>query len=412
MTRRIAATALVAVGIVFAACGEAEQPGASASLTAAGVERAAPVAAAPATELVAGLNDAGFDLWRTRPVAGNLVFSPASIGHALLMGRAAADDATGRAIDEAFGLPPGLAAHEAWNQVDQAIAGSADAMDGVTVRVVDRIWPRVDADPDEAWVNLLTTQHGVTTELLDFVDDPAGSRKAINDWVEDQTEGLISDLLSEDAINDRTVLILTDAIYFGARWSRFFGDSQNRRKRFTLLDGSVTKVEYMRHQKLRDYFVGDGFVSIEIPYQGDDFSMLLIVPDEGVFEELRAEFDQELIAEVDDGMVDGPVKLFMPGWSTSTKLDLAKWLTELGAAPGNYPAIHPSAFLAAAVHGADITVDKKGTVAAAATALSYELSAPPEPEQVIWADRPFFFLIRHRPTGLVLFAGQVTDPTA
>jgi len=72
-----------------------------------GVVRAEPAAAAPVAELAAGFNEAGFALWRAQPVDGNLVFSPASIGHALLMARAAADDSTGAAIDLALGLPPG-----------------------------------------------------------------------------------------------------------------------------------------------------------------------------------------------------------------------------------------------------------------------------------------------------------------
>jgi len=78
-------------------------------------------------------------------------------------------------------------------------------------------------------------------------------------------------------------------------------------------------------------------------------------------------------------------------------------------APGGK--ISPDAFLGAAVHAADITVDEQGTVAAAATALGFPDSGPPEPELTVVADRPFVYLIRHRSTGLVLFAGHVTDPT-
>ena len=49
-------------------------------------------------------------------------------------------------------------------------------------------------------------------------------------------------------------------------------------------------------------------------------------------------------------------------------------------------------------------------VAAAATGLEFAVSGPPEPELTIAADRPFLSLIRHRDSGLILFAGQVTDP--
>ena len=53
-------------------------------------------------------------------------------------------------------------------------------------------------------------------------------------------------------------------------------------------------------------------------------------------------------------------------------------------------------------------VDEEGTEAAAATGVSIgPSSAPP----TIVADRPFLFFIRDRPTGLVLFAGRVADPS-
>ena len=102
----------------------------------------------------------------------------------------------------------------------------------------------------------------------------------------------------------------------------------------------------------------------------------------------------------------------MPMWTTNTQLDLLEWLTEIGAAPGSYPEITEGAFLDAAVHGADITVDEWGTVAAAATGLGFNFSGPPPSELTVKADRPSLYLIRHRPTGLILFAGQVTDPDA
>ncbi len=382
-------------------------------LPTAGVERTDPIADAPVGELVAGWNNAGFELWRTRPSDGNLVFSPASIGHALLMARAAADDATGSAIDDAFGLPSGLGAHQAWNATDQMIGSAADAEDEITVRIADRIWPRLDIEPDQAWIDLLASEHGATTETLDFVGDPDGSREIINAWVGEQTEGLIPQLLPDGIIDDQTVLVLTDAIYFKAQWQTVFGKYENVTDSFTLLDGSTTQVEYLRELELTDRRgAGDGFMGAEIPYVGGNFSMLVIVPDQGRFTEIRDRLDQELLDEIDATFTTGPFELLIPKWASNTQLDLLAWLQGIGAAPGRYPGITPDAFLAAAVHGADITVDEWGTVAAAATALAFELSGPPEPELTIKADRPFLYLIRHRPTGLVLFAGQVTDPAA
>lgn len=409
---------ILAVGLFLSACGgEGATPedgsGGAALAPSADVERAEPTSNAPIEDLAGGFNDAGFELWGTQALSDDLVFSPVSIGHALLMARAAADDATGAAIDTAFSLPEGLAPHEAWNASDQLLASDAERDEELTVSIADRIWPRLDLDPDQEWIDLLSAHHGASTEALDFSGDPGGSRDTINSWVSDQTEGLIPELLPEQFIKPNTVLILTDAIYFKGRWATAFGKYANVEDVFTRLDGTTVDTEYMRELELDDLRgVGDGFVGAEIPYVGGDFSMLVIVPDEGRFEEVRERLDQDLLDEIDATFTTGPYELLIPKWETTTQLDLMDWLTELGAAPGSYPAISPDAFLGAAVHGADIAVDEWGTVAAAATALGFQESGAPEPELTVKADRPFLYLIRHRATGLVLFAGQLTDPTS
>lgn len=378
-----------------------------------GMVREEPDPDAPVEDLVAGINDAGFELWSEQSSTDNLVFSPLSIGHALLMARAAADQETGHSIDTAFGFSDGLASHEAWNALDRAMAGSADAEDEIVLSIADRIWPRLDVTPDQDWVDLLVAQHDVSVEGLDYAADPDGARDIINRWVSEQTADLIPELLPENFIKPKTLLILTDAVYFEARWQRVFGKYGPVEGEFTRLDGSTVPVSYMQELELGDRRgSGDGFVGAEIPYVGGDYSMLVLVPDEGRFQEIRDRLNHDFLAEVDATFTTGPYELLVPKWETDTQIDLIDWLTELGAAPGRYPAIDPAAELAGAVHGADIAVDEEGTVAAAATALGFVESGAPGPELTVRADRPFLYVIRHRPTGAVLFAGQVTDPAA
>src|SRR5690606_16733383 len=158
-----------------------------------------------------------------------------------------------------------------------------------------------------------------------------------------------------------------------ARWQTVFGKYGSVMDSFTLLDGSTKDVELMREWELSDRRgQGEGFVGAEIPYVGRELSMLLIVPEEGRFEEIRNSLDQGFIDGINDTFEAGPFELLMPAWTTTTNLDLLAWLTELGAAPGSYPKITPGAFLGGAVHGADIAVDEWGTVAAAATGLGFD----------------------------------------
>jgi serpin B len=390
----------------------AQPPAAPASFApSAGVLRAAPLADAQMGALAGGFNDAGFELLRTRPAGENLIFSPASIGHALLMARGAADDATGASIDEALALPAGLAAHEAWNALEQALVAAAAAEDDVTITLADRIWPRIDVTPEQDWVDLLAREHGASSVPLDFAGDAEGSRGVINDWVGEQTQGLIPELLPAGFITGDTTLVLTDALYFKARWQAIFGKYESVMDTFTHLDGSTEPVELMRELELGDRRGrGEGFVGAEIPYAGNELSMLLIVPDSGRFDDVRAALGQDWLDAVDASFTTGPYELLLPKWKTTSQLDLLAWLEDIGAAPGSYPKITPGSFLSAAVHGADIEVDQWGTVAAAATAFGFAESAGPEPEFVVEANRPFFYFIRHRDSGLVMFAGQVMDP--
>ena len=277
--------------------------------------------------------------------------------------------------------------------------------------VADRIWPLVGLEPDPSWLDLLAVYHDADIEALDFPGDPHGSRARINGWVDEQTDGLIPELLPSGFIKPATVLVLTDALYFKAGWARPFSEYGSVAGTFTRLDGSTVDMEFMQNSELDDLRgAGEGYVGAESPYAGGVLSMLVIVPEEGHFDELRDGLDQAFLDEIDATFTTGPFALRLPAWRTHTELDLHQWLVATGAAPGRYPAISRDAMLGAAVHGAAIAVDEWGTVAAAATAFGFEASGAREPDLVIAADQPFLYLIRHRESGLVLFAGQVTDP--
>ncbi len=366
-------------------------------------------------DVVSAMNQVGWALWADHlSDEANAVISPSSIGHTLLMARDAGDTATVAAIDQALGFTAGLAVHEEWKAVDEVLTDAADAEEEITVTLANRIWPRLGVEPGRAWTDLLRDYHRSDVEPLDFADDPGGSRDTINGWVDGRTEGLILDLLPEGFITGETVLVLTDALYFKAPWAVPFGKYGPVDGPFTRLDGSTVDVELMQELELESRRgSGDGYVGAEVPYAGGEYSMLVIVPDEGRFVGIRDRLGGDLLDEIDDGFTAGPFELLLPPWEDATEqLDLLPWLEGIGAAPGSYPGISPDAFLGAAVHGADITVDEWGTVAAAATAFGFEESAGPEPTLTVAADQPFLYLVRHVDSGLVLFLGQVSDPTA
>ena len=111
---------------------------------------------------------------------------------------------------------------------------------------------------------------------------------------------------------------------------------------------------------------------------------------------------------------EGYVDLTMPKWEqTLPPTDLFEWLCPRGFCAGApFENIAPQIMISAAVHGAKVIVDEKGTEAAAAPAMAFDESAPPPADLTVVADRPFLWAILHPETDALLFIGRLVDPTA
>src|SRR5207247_7759956 len=113
------------------------------------------------------------------------------------------------------------------------------------------------------------------------------------------------------------------------------------------------------------------------------------------------------------------VELTLPRFGIETKTDLAALLGELGMPLAFDPAradfsgmtTQEQLFIAHVVHQANISVDEKGTEAAAATGVVMQTTAAPAEPIQLRVDHPFLFALRDVPTGAILFLGRVLDPS-
>jgi serpin B len=414
MSRRLGPILLVA--LLAGACGSGSERLPSGEVVGTGIQRAPPVGA-DAPSVAAGLNEFGFDyqaLLAERAPGENLVFSPLSIGIAFGMADAGARGETAAQIEEVFHLPStGPDLHEAFNALDQALADSGDS----TLRLANRLYPAIGYELEPAFVETLAAAYGAPVERLDFAGAPAAARERINAWVSERTEERIPALMPEGSVTPLTVLVLVNALFLDAKWSQPFGKYPTEQAPFTRLDGSTVDVPLMQNAELETRFVAaDDYQAVELPYGDGELSMLVVVPTRD-FARFEAGFDGARLAEIDANATTGFVDLSLPQWSANSALDLARDLPELGLTlpfgGGDFTGISArNPFIDAGVHAATIDVDEEGTVAAAATALSFAVSGPPEPDAVIRADRPFLYVIRDTETGAVLFLGRTVDPAA
>lgn len=362
---------------------------------------------------------------------GNLVFSPYSISSALAMTYAGARGMTEEEMAAALRwslMRDEL--HAAFNKLDLELESRGSATprpelgDGepLQLSIANSVWGQADFDFIQEFLDTLALHYGAGLRTVDFINDPEGARQAINDWISDETQGRIEDLIPPDAIDDLTRMVLANAIYFKASWLEKFDPEDTADGTFHLPDGSETTVPMMRQEWLRTgYAEVDGVQAVEIPYYPGDTSFVLMLPPEGGFEDFEETLDAGTIDAILDGMSAADVDLTMPKFEFESPIDLKEPLKALGMELAFNPDradftgiadVRPqNLYISDALHKAFIAVDEEGTEAAASTAVIVsDESAYPRAE--VKADRPFVFLIRDNATGAVLFMGRVVDPSS
>jgi serpin B len=389
------------------------------------VGRAAPVASATElADLVEGNTAFAFDLYQALGPEGdgNVVYSPYSLSLALAMAYAGARGETERQMAGTLHLSlPQAQLHPAFNALDQELeergqgASGADGQ-GFRLNVANALWGQEDYLFLPEFVNLLAANYGAEMRRLDFAREKK-ARKAINDWVGEQTEGEIQELIPPGALDAATRLVLTNAVYFNAAWARQFDPRASRDGTFHLLDGRLVSTPMMHQAGSFAYAEGPHYRAVVLPYDGYETGMVILLPADGQFEAVERSLDAEQVEAVLEGLAERQVALTLPRLEFASELDLASVLAAMGMplaftlqADFSGMTAEEGLLISDVIHQATVSVGEAGTEAAAATAIVMPPSATPEDFVTVTVDRPFLFLIRDLQTGSVLFLGRVVDP--
>ena len=384
------------------------------------------VAEADVAELAARSNAFAFDLYQAvREDKDNLFYSPYSISLALAMTYAGARGETEQQMADTlhFTLPQDRL-HPAFNALDLELASRAEGTEGqdgegFRLNIVNSIWGQSDYSFVPEFLDVLAKDYGAALRLLDFESAPEESRKTINEWVSDQTEGKIEDLIPQDAVSELTRLVLANAIYFNAAWSHPFEEKQTQDGAFHLLDGGQVTIPMMQQTELFGYSEGEGYQAIELPYVGEKLSMVILLPASGRFEEFERSLDAERVDAIVEDLAQKNVALTMPKFDFDSSFQLADTLAGMGMPDAFSPETANLAgmdgtrklFIQDVMHKAFVSVDEAGTEAAAATAVVVGITSAPSSPVEVTVDRPFVFLIRDIEINVILFVGRVVNPS-
>ncbi|XVF31617.1 hypothetical protein REPUB_Repub17cG0006800 [Reevesia pubescens] len=298
---------------------------------------------------------------------------------------------------------------------------------------VNGAWIREGLNLKPSFREILEGVYNAIAKEVDFVNKAEEVVAEVNAWAETATRGLIKNLLTAEALeslNEKTALILANAVYFKGTWAQLFDTSQTENRVFHLLNGQTVRVPFMTSLEFERYLYGsfDGYKILKLPYKSSQtsrkFAMYFFLPDaiDGLKNLLQMfKSNPEYINKRFDLVKEKISDFWIPRFKFSFEFEASEAMIELGlhlpfdeilaqiTEMVNSPY---GLFVKKMFHKSFVEVNEEGTKAAASTAAIMQMQCQrlrhPSPSFV--ADHPFMFMIKEETTGVVFFVGTVLNP--
>ncbi|XP_041919114.1 neuroserpin [Alosa sapidissima] len=357
----------------------------------------------------------------------NIIFSPLSVALGLGMVQLGARGASLAEIRQAMGYSHFRDDEELslLRNLTQALSAREEQY---VLKLANSLFLQQGVHFNPDFLHLMKKYFRAEVETVDFSESAAVAER-INGWVENHTESKIKELLSADDFSSVTRLTLVNAVYFRGSWKNQFRPENTRTFSFSKDDGSEVQTLMMYQQG--DFYYGefsDGsteaggvYQVLEMPYEGEDMGMMIVLPRQEVpLATLEPIIKAPLLEEWANNVKRQKVEIYLPRFKVEQKIDLRDTLQELGiqniftkdadlSGITTDMADGKDLFVGKAVQKAYLEVSEEGAEGAAGSgmiALTRNLVLYPQ----VMADHPFFFIIRSRKTGSIVFMGRVMSP--
>ncbi|XP_077354958.1 plasminogen activator inhibitor 1 [Festucalex cinctus] len=346
----------------------------------------------------------------------NVLFSPYGVSSVLAMAQLGAAGTTRKAMTAAMGFSlqeRGMSRQQRLLQRDLHIEEGLEMASGVMVERKMSL--------EKGYRQALSKAFRSHPHQVDFTR-PDQAVDIINAWVSDHTAGAIPEFIAQGSLSDETRLVLLNALHFQGLWKVPFDRKLTHERMFHCANGSAVPIHMMTLTNRFNYgeFVtasGVDYDVVEVPYEGDSLSMLLVSPFEAdvPLSVLSDDLSSQRIWQWRAELRSVRRQLTMPRFTLNSDVNLKAALTSMGL--GNMFNLATADFtrittderlcLSKFLQTVKLEVNEQGTKGAAATAaVMFSRMAVEE----LTLDRPFLFLIQHKHTGAILFMGQFNHP--
>ncbi len=327
----------------------------------------------------------------------SLAFSPESLRRVLELLR---EGAAGEARRELSGLlGPGSQPVPAASSHDPAIYATA-------------VFVREPLQIDRTFAKRIASLYGASAQSARQAD----GGKMIDDWVARATQSKIRGLLGTRELP--TELVAVNALYFEGKWQHPFDPKRTSPKSF-VGQGGETLIPFMAVEGSFAYLANEQIEAVSLPYAGGGYVLDLIMPRRASSTALTRLLEKpgSWIGLRQTSHRYGHVEI--PRIDIESRFELKDTLSSAGMVaafdPGraDFTAMtsdRARLFVGRVIQKVKLTLDEKGTIAAAATAAEMIGGLDPRPEFSFMANRPFLLMLRRISDNRLLIIG-VFDAT-
>ncbi|XP_053662381.1 antichymotrypsin-2-like [Anopheles marshallii] len=285
-----------------------------------------------------------------------------------------------------------------------------------TVNVANKVYVMQNYNVKSTFNAVAKESFQSEAEAVNFAESAVAAKK-INGWVESKTNNKIKDLISPDALDELTRMVLVNAVHFKGTWTYQFDSKLTRPFPFWVSEKESLQVPMMNIKKHFAYnnFEQHNFAALELTYSGSDMTMLILLPHERAgLAALEEKLPSLNLAELTTQMHKQEVEVFLPKFKIEFTRDLNDDLKALGMGrmfsdSAEFPDLleqNDPLKVSKVVHKAFIEVNEEGTEAAAATAMLMMTCAMITPMPITFtADHPFLYALRDSQR-TILFMGK------
>ena len=367
---------------------------------------------------VAQANNAfAFDLYKKINSEGtNLFFSPYSISSALAMTYSGAKGATRQQMSEVLGFYSDNPTHARGYHSLQKHLDSLNREE-LQLNMANSLWCQQDYDFQRDFLDINRDYFSAAIRQVNFKSQYQKVRKHINQWVEEQTNQKIKDLIDQGVLDRMTRMVLVNAIYFNGKWEHPFSEDQTRQDTFYPTATQEIKVPFMNQSIWVPYHEEQLYKAVEIPYSNGELSMLILLPARHAdMSELESKMNGAFYENLTDSMRRQKVNLTIPRFKLQAKYQLNDPLRQMGMTSAfdgeaDFSGMtgDKDLYISEVVHQSFVEVNEEGTEAAAATGVVMRKTSVLASKS-LKADHPFLFMIRDQKTHAILFMGKMQNP--